>query len=349
MSFSTPQAFFLLPLLLIAAVPGIFARNRRGLGFSSNLLFKGIAPSARQRWEAVSKASVFAGIVLLIAALAGPRQPLGEEHKETKGIAMQLVMDRSSSMNAEIESKGQFIRRMDVTKNTFRDFVFGNGKELPGRENDMIGLITFARYADTLAPLSTNHEILRDFLDSIDTVTVQQEDGTSIGDAIALAAARLSVVDEKNSENAGANGFIIKSRIIILLTDGENNAGERSPKEAAEFARSQGVKVYTIGFAGQAYRTMQGMFGSQRVPYGSAVDEETLKAIADMTGGEYFPVESPSDLENVYRTIDSLETSEVLSVENPRYKELFYLPAAAGLILILAGFLAGQFVFRRYP
>lgn len=346
MSFAAPGAFLLLLLLPPLFLSGFLQKGRKGLGFSSRSLYKDLPPSLRQRLEPLGRLLVFAGLVFLIAALAGPREPMGEETKETRGIAMQLVVDRSSSMNAEIESGGKFIRRMDITRQTFRDFVFGDGKTLPGRPDDMIGLITFARYADTLAPLSTSHEILKGFLDSIDTVSTREEDGTSIGDAVALAAARLSLVD---GNTTGKDGFTIKSRIIILLTDGENNAGQRSPREAAEFARDRGIKIYTIGFSGQAYQTVQGLFGSQRVPYSSKADEEALKTIAEMTGGAHFSVQTPQDLARVYETIDTLEKSEIMSRENPRYRELFVLPALTGLFLVLAGFLAGQFVFRRFP
>ena len=348
MSFQNP-----LFLLLLILIPGLFIgrkmKNRRQAaapGVPSVRSFDGMKKSFKQKAACIPLLLTAAGIALLITALARPRELLGEEHKKIRGVAMQLVIDRSSSMNAEVETDKRFVRRMDIAKRTFSDFVFGNGKELPGRENDLIGLISFARYADTLAPLSSSHDILKDFLEALDTVTDKEEDGTSIGDAVALAAARLSKVGDENDAD---KGFEIKSRVIVLLTDGENNSGDRSPIEAAELAKQLDVRIYAVGFGGKAYRTVSGLLGSQRIPYASAVDEQALKTVSETTGGEYFSVDSPEDLIEVYKTIDALETSEIVGLEHPKYRELFYLPASAGIILILLSLVVEFFAARRYP
>ena len=346
MTLASPWYLLIILLLPLFFIPFNRGKKKQGLFFSTNLLFQTLGTSLRQRLRFLPQVLCFLGMILLVIALSRPREPLGEERKITEGVAIQLVIDRSSSMNAEVEVQGSFVRRMDITRKTFQDFVFGNGKDLPGRGDDLIGLIAFAKYADTLSPLSGSHDILEDFLGSIDTVTSREEDGTSIGDAIALASARLAKVDKADSPG---DNYSIKSKIIVLLTDGENNSGERSPLEAAEFARDLGIKIYSIGFGGEAYQNVQGLLGRQRIPYAAAVDEETLQTISSITGGSYFQVRSPEDLYEVYREIDGLEKSEVLRLENPRYRELFYLPAILGLILLAGAFLFEQTIFRRFP
>ena len=294
----------------------------------------------------IPTALLAAGFALAVVALARPHERLDETNKASNGIAIQCVVDRSSSMTAEIVSGNGFIRRIDIVKKTLTDFLFGNGKELTGRPDDLVGLICFARYADTLAPLSLSHEIIADMVGSLETVQRQDEDGTSIGDALALAAARLEKVDESNDKK---KTYGITSRIIVLLTDGENNAGRYSPKEAAEMASKWGIKVYTIGFGGTAYMTMDGMFGSRRVAVGSGVDEAALKGIAEITGGEYFQADSAEDLLSVYETIDRLEKSVVVSAGEIRYRELFFPYALAALLFFTCAIVLSSTFFRRFP
>ena len=203
--------------------------------------------SLRQRLLWLPPLLVFTGCLLMITGLSRPRERLEQTKTVTNGVAIEFVIDRSGSMSAEIESLGKLERRIDIVKRNLLDFIGGDGKTLSGRPDDLIGLIAFARYADTLAPLSLSHEILKDFTAGLDVVTVESEDGTSIGDAVALAAARLKTASDNNDPG---NGYEITSRIIILLTDGENNAGRYSPREAAELASNWGIKVYAIGFGG---------------------------------------------------------------------------------------------------
>jgi len=242
--------------------------------------------------------------------------------------------------------------RLDVVKRVFRDFVLGSDK-LRGRPNDLIGMVAFARYADTVCPLTLAHGALDPFLDSVQLVQRREEDGTSIGDALALAAARLQKAEETLREQVreeGRKAYEIKSRVIILLTDGENNAGKRTPLQAAELAADWDIKIYTIGIGGgDAVATIQTPFGAYKVPTRSRIDEGTLKAVAEATGGIYRRADSAQALEDVYDEIDELERSEIESIRFMDYEERFTGWALAALLVLVAETALRCFVFRRIP
>ena len=347
MSISSPWAFGFVPVLAVILVL-MFRRKRRGGGmrFSSSYPVSLQIKSVRQRLLWLPTVLMLTGGLLMITALARPRERLDETRKVTNGVAIEFVIDRSGSMAAEIENNGKLTRRIDIVKNNLLDFIEGDGKELSGRPDDLIGLIAFARYADTLAPLSLSHDVLKGFTEGLDVVTTKEEDGTSIGDALALAAARLKSASDNNEPD---KGYDITSRIIILLTDGENNSGKYSPREAAELAAGWGIKVYSIGFGGTAYYEMEGLFGKRRVPVGAAVDEETLRGIAEITGGEYFQADSAQELAAVYETIDQLEKTEIVSFTHYKYRELFVRFALLGLVFAATGLILDSTVLRRLP
>jgi Ca-activated chloride channel family protein len=193
------------------------------------------------------------------------------------------------------------------------------GKELTGRFNDLIGLITFAGYADGESPPTLDHTFLMAQLNGSQIVTERSEDGTAIGDAISLAVEKLNALDKRQKEQ-------VKSKIIILLTDGENNAGELEPVQAAELAETFGIKIYTIGVGtqGQAPMPVTDPFTGRRViqwvPV--SIDEQTLTQVAEMTGGKYFRATDTRSLEKIYETIDQLEKSKVESNHYVDYREL---------------------------
>lgn len=347
MIFESPWAFAFLPaafLILFFMITG--RQHREGLIFSSAFPLSLGIKSVRQRLLWLPPLLFFTGSLLLITALARPRERLDETRKITNGIAIELVIDRSGSMEAEVENKGRLARRIDIVKKNLVDFINGNGKELSGRPDDLIGLIAFARYADTLAPLSLSHSVINDFTNNLDVVKTKEEDGTSIGDALALAAARLKSIDNNNDSD---KGYQITSRIIILLTDGENNSGKYTPREAAELAAKWGIKVYSIGFGGKAYYTVNSAFGNRRVPVGAAVDEVTLKGIAEITGGAYFQADSAEDLSGIYKTIDDMEKTEIVSFTEYKFRELFVSFALIGLLMIAVGLGLDSTVLRRLP
>jgi Ca-activated chloride channel homolog len=347
MIFASPLAFLLLiALCLLFLIPLSRGRRKGGFSFSSGYPLNVGIVTLRQRIIWVPKALMVIGLVLGIIAMARPRKPLYETKKTTEGVAIELVIDRSGSMNAEIEQGRGFVRRIDVAKKAVLDFTLGDGRALAGRPDDLVGLVSFARYADTLSPLTLSHDIIEQFIDSLDTVTTESEDGTSIGDAIALAAARLKAVDNAVDPD---KGYVIKSKVIVLLTDGANNAGTYSPAEAAELASEWKIKIYTIGFGGEASYVVDGFFGARRVTAGSAVDSAALAELAGATGGAYFQADTPDELLDVYRTIDALEKSEVVSSTSVEYRELFVWFAMGALFFLSAGRMLSSTVLRRLP
>ncbi|HMA75690.1 MAG TPA: VWA domain-containing protein, partial [Candidatus Krumholzibacteriaceae bacterium] len=215
----------------------------------------------------------------------------------------------------------------------------------------LAGMVSFARYADTMAPLTLGHGALLRFLDTVDIVKKRSEDGTAIGDAVALAAARLKTAEENISSEGDSEGkeYDIKSKIIILLTDGQNNFGRRTPVEAADLAAKWGIKIYAIGVGGEGVNTVKTLLGSFKVPQSSRVDMSTLEEMAERTGGLSRQAEDEESLRKIYGEIDRLEKSEIESVRYVDYRELFVPFAVAALLLILLERALACTVFRRIP
>ena len=206
-------------------------------------------------------------------------------------------------------------------------------------------------------PLVHSHNVLVEFLKKSEIVKLRNEDGTAIGDAIALAAARLKKAEDEIAMrkrtlgfDAEADGFEIKSKVIILLTDGINNAGQYIPLEAAELARQWGIKIYTIGIGSdRSFMTMQTMMGAFKVPTEQNLDEGLLKSIADNTGAFYGRADDAKTLSEIITRIDELEKTEVKSVEYTQYAEMFGPWTFAALIVLAAEILAGCTIFRKIP
>jgi Ca-activated chloride channel family protein len=351
--FATPWAF--LALLAIPAVLVYLWRfGRPGtVRFSTIGNVKRAGTSFRTSFAAFPVILRILALVLVVIALARPQQGHEKVKDVTKGIAIEMVLDRSGSMGTEMDFLGMRSDRLGVVKKVFSEFIMGNGKSLKGRPNDLVGMVAFARYADTMAPLTLEHGALMRFLESIKVVTRQNEDGTSIGDAIALAAARLRTAEEELSRHAqqeGGKEYEIKSKIMILLTDGQNNFGRRMPDEAAQIAKEWGIKIYAIGVGGrEAVRTVRTVFGDFKVPVGEGVDEETLQRVADVTNGRFYLAEDEKSLRQIYEEIDRMETSEIESVRFVDYKELFPSFALAALCVMLVEVALANTIFRRIP
>jgi Ca-activated chloride channel family protein len=266
-----------------------------------------------------------AALALLTTALARPREGYTATHTITEGIAIELVIDRSSSMDRPVSGFGK--SRFEVVKALFGEFV-------QGRPDDLLGIVTFSRFAETWCPLTLTRDIMPSYLRILDTVKIREEDGTAIGDGIMLASARLKKAEEDAlaAETAGTDIYRIKSKVIILFTDGSNNTGDYTPEEAALQADSWGVRVYTVGFAGS---------------WMEQVDPETLQMIADMTGGESFTAGSVKAVADIFSRIDTLEKSTVETEKFTRYRERFQPFLSAGMILAFLSFLLSLFVYRR--
>lgn len=309
-------------------------------------------------------------VALIAVALARPQFGQGRVVTSIDAVAIQVVVDRSGSMRQQMEFGGAVVSRLDVVKRVLRQFLLGDGRTLTGRSGDLVGLIAFAGLAETLTPLVRDPAAVVTACEAINPAAERWEDGTAIGDALSLAAARLRRIDEQAKQRkadaqngapaAGAAGedaeagpltslgesLTIRSKVVLLLTDGRNTAGERSPEEAAALAKQWGIKVHVIGIGGErALRQRAGAF----IAVPSDMDEETLRAIADSTGGIYRRADDGESLARIAAEIDTLEKTTVEQTEFTDYREWFYVPAlaagaCAGLELLLTAL-----VLRRAP
>lgn len=311
-----------------------------------------LTTSFRQRILWLPRVLRLLGMCGLILALARPQIGQGRVQTSTDAIAIQLVVDRSGSMGRQMEIDGTLTTRLDVVKRVLRDFLLGNGGDLAGRPSDLIGLVTFAQFAETNCPLIRDHRAVVDLADAVQTAQLKMEDGTAIGEGLALAAARLRAAEQdlKGRKAAGQDeDFQIKSKIIILLTDGDNNAGQTAPVDAAKLAADWGIRVYTIGIGGSGFMTMRTPFGDQRVPIANEIDERTLSQIAEIGGGVYRRASDGDTLRKIYTEIDRLEKSSVKTIDFVDYKELFHAPALVGLVAIALASLLAATVLGRIP
>ncbi len=363
MQLYSPWVLLLVLLLPVLAYLMLRTKRTAALKFPSLTDIKSSPLSWRLRSRPLLTVTRLLCLLLLIIALARPRKGTVLSEISTKGVAIEVVVDRSGSMNTEMSHHGRRLNRLEVVKKVLQDFIEGDKKDLSGRTRDLIGLVTFARYADTKCPLVHSHNVLLEFLKKTDIVRLRAEDGTAIGDAISLAAARLKKAEEEilqrkinlglTAEDSGDSkqaGFEIKSKVIILLTDGRNNAGRYSPLEAAQLAKKWGIKIYTVGIgSGPAYTTIQTMMGPFKMPTGQDLDERLLKAIADNTGGFYGRAGDAKALRKIVEKIDRLEKTEVKSIQYTQYAERFGPWCFAALLILALEMLAGCTVFRKIP
>ena len=264
-------------------------------------------------------------IACIIVALARPQVKNEEQHIDGEGIDIILCIDISGSMTAQDFKPN----RMEAAKKVAEDFV-------DKRVADRIGVVIFAGESFTVCPLTTDHAVLRSAIQNIQIGLL--EDGTSIGDGLATS------VDRLRSDTA-------KSKIVILLTDGENNGGLIDPSTAKEIAKTFGVKVYTIGVGSDGIapvpvRTESGIqVQNEKVSF----KEDILKQIASETGGQYFRATNNSTLDSIYKDIDGLEKSKVEVTNITRYTEKFFPFAIAALALLLLELVLRYTVFRKFP
>ncbi|MBU0676294.1 MAG: VWA domain-containing protein [Proteobacteria bacterium] len=360
MTFANPWALLLLLVIPVLVWSHWRTRLRPSVLFSSVSLAGGIKPGWRQRLSHLPLLLRVIMLISLVICLARPQLGLEKVYDLNQGIAIEMVVDRSGSMGEEMNFGGRDLTRLEVVKRVFGEFVQGNGDQLTGRPSDLVGLVTFAGYADTIGPLTLAHGALASFLDRITLVKTREEDGTAIGDGLMLAAARLRTAEQELSRygraadrvmgrdaEAPKEDYEIKSKIIILLTDGRNNRGRNDPLAAAALAKKWGIKIYTIGVGGDQ-PVATGFFGL-RIPQGPSVDQDLLQKLADDTGGIFRMAEDDKGLRAIYREIDQLEKSEVKSVRHMDYREYFPPFALAALILLLLEVFLNTTVLRRVP
>jgi len=342
MIFESPWAFAFLLLFPIIILYRRAGGKSKGTNYSSIRNDYKLPITIKQRLASLPFILYMLALLFLILALARPREGFETVREVTNGIAINMVIDRSSSMSTPVKADGSK-NRLDAVKDAFVSFVSGDGKELSGRNDDLIGLITFGRYGETLAPLTLSHDTLIDFTSTIKLIDNREEDGTSIGDALSLAAARLHETETQNNSSE----YEILSKIIILLTDGQNNGGTVSPVDSAYLAAKWNIKLYTIGFGAGYYKNAFGMV--KKIPAGYGVDEKTLKEMAEITGGMYFPAESEDSLKDIYKEIDELEKTQIESFSYKNYEEKFIPFALAAFLLILTAFTLSATWLRRIP
>lgn len=337
--FASPLLLGLLLLVALLAARGLLARRSRGrqnsarpatLTFSAAGLARDLPRSWRVTFRPALTAMRLMAIALIVVALARPQIVQGKETIEGEGVDIALALDISGSMAA---LDFQPANRLQAAKQVIGDFM---GQ----RVYDRIGLVVFASEAFSQAPLTLDRNSLGRSLEQVQLATdLGLDDGTAIG--LGLANATNMLV---NSEAA--------SKVIILLTDGVHNAGEIDPLTAAEAAKALGVKVYTIGAAkpGQVPMPVQDMFGGTQIAYGeSEIDEETLRQVADITGGQYFRAEDTRDLQAIYDAIDRLEKSQVEVQVFNQYQELAGWLMVPALLFLLVELVLSQTLFRRLP
>lgn len=331
---------FLWTALLAVPVFLLARRSPERLRFSSLRWYPDHHATPRTVFVWVPAALLAMAMVLFAVALAGPRVGDRKSRVHRKGIAIVAAIDISGSMRAlDLSGDGEELTRLGAVKKVFHEFVDG-GSGVSGRPDDAIGLVTFARFADARSPLTLDHRNLLAISDDLDFVSDRNEDGTALGDGLALALERLR-------ENPA------QSKVVILLTDGAQNAGEMSPVQGAQVAEALGIKVYTIG-AGTAGSApvrvedpLSGRSVIQLMPV--EIDEESMKEIASRTGGRYFRATDGNALREIFREIGRLERTDIVEERFLNYDEYFGWFALAGALAACAGWLLGTTVFRRYP
>ncbi|MEO8149366.1 MAG: VWA domain-containing protein [Bacteroidia bacterium] len=313
-TFAFPQFFWMMLInpAVIAYYIYVGRKRRNRVTFSSTDAFKNYKPTFRQRLAWFPLVFRVLCIAAIIVALARPQSSSKGQDIRTEGISIVLAMDVSGSMLAEDFKPN----RIEAAKKVAMDFI-------DGRPNDQLGLVIFSGESFTLCPITTDHAVLKNQLTRANNEMLQ--DGTAIGEGLATAISR--VKDAKT-----------KSKVVILLTDGVNNAGSIAPLTAGEIAKTFGIRVYTIGVGknGFAPYPMKTPFGIQYQDMEVQIDESLLKEISNGTDGKYFRATGNTKLKEIYAEIDKLEKTKIEVTEFRRYSEEYWMWAAfAGLFFVL--------------
>jgi Ca-activated chloride channel family protein len=329
--FLYPNFLWLLALLPLIA----YWRGKLGaaaaIRFSNAAIARQVARETRSRPGAWTNTLMLAALGLIVIAIARPQFGHGTSTVEASGVDMILELDCSGSMQAlDFKVDGQPADRLDIVKSVV-------GKFIEARPNDRIGLIGFAGAPYLVSPLTLDHDWLQQNLERIKIGAV--EDGTAIGSAIASGVNRLR--DQP-----------AKSKVIVLLTDGENNSGSITPDAAAQAAKAMGVKVYTIGAGvrGEAPVPVTDAMGQRHLVMSKVdVDEDALRKIADETGGKFFRATDTESLRNIYSEIDHMEKSTHTLKKYEHHSEMAIFALIPALALLGAGLGLEQTRFRRLP
>jgi Ca-activated chloride channel homolog len=334
------RLYYLLPAFLLLSIPAIILayaayqkKRRYRIWYPIASTVAQIPKVARIKRPSRHLPLIFRLLVILLVVLAAMRPQMGKTREKitTEGIDIILTLDISSSMLAEDFQPN----RSEAAKEVLKEFVLQN-------ENDRIGLVVFSGMPFTQCPLTTDTAILEEFIDQVHIGDVLQ-DGTAIGDAIVTSVARFP---DQN----------VKSKIIILLTDGEHNMGEFDPDTGARIANRTGVRIYTIGVGSREPTAIpdpnnpgefvRDYFG--RLVY-TKLDEDSLRNIAQITGGRYYRAEDEDALKTIYEDIAQLETHQIESERYTTYSELFQFVLIAALVMLVFEIISRQFWGRVLP
>ena len=316
-------------LLLIPAIVYWYWKKQNKItpdfNFSSLQIFSRAPKTLKEKLANIPAWLRILSLAFFIVAAARPQSFSSGENIYTEGIDIAMVLDISGSMLAEDFKPN----RVDAAKKVIDDFI-------AGRTNDKIGLVVFSGESFTQCPLTIDYSVLRNLLKEIHTGMIQ--DGTAIGNAIANGVNRL-----KDSK--------AKSKVMILLTDGVNNAGEIDPLTAAQIAQKFGIRIYTVGVGtiGEAPYPFQTPFGIRYQMVPVEIDENIMKQISGITGGKYFRATDNRKLVQIYEEIDRLERTRVEVTSYRNAKELFYSWAFVGLFLLLADVGLSRTYLRKLP
>ena len=319
--------FFLL-LLFVPLLTALYLWRQKtpsSFTISTTGAFKEFRPGARARLSRLPSILLLISCILAVVALARPQTTLSRSTRETEGINIMLALDVSGSMLAQDLKPN----RIEAAKEVAQKFV-------ASRPNDNIGLVVFAGESYTQAPLTTDHAIVQNFLSQVELGVL--DDGTAIGSGLATGISRLK---EEEGE----------SKVLILLTDGTNNAGAIEPATAAEIAKSFGIRVYTIGVGtiGEAPTPVQTLLGIEYMMLPVEIDEDMLRRIADTTGGKYFRATDNDELKMIYAEIDKLEKVK-LRVDNFTSKtELYHYFLWSAFLFAATALLLRNTWLRRLP
>ncbi len=322
-------------LVLLAALPAVAYAGLRSMG-NSRIRFSSLSVLARLKTPLSIR--LRNGLVVLrclalalcVMALARPQSGMKSTEITTEGVDIMLCLDTSGSMQAlDFKYKGKRTDRLDVVRRVVGEFI-------QARKNDRIGMVVFGEEAFTQCPLTLDYGVLLSLLDSVKIGMAG--DSTAVGSALGICVKRLK-------------DLASKSKVIILLTDGRNNAGSMNPATAAEIAKTLGIRVYTIGVGteGEAPFLVDSFFGKQYIYRRVDLDEETLMQIADITGGTYFRATDTESLKDIYRRIDEMEKTEVKIKEYMEYEELFPYFLLPGLCLLLLEIVLANTRFMKIP
>ena len=323
--FNNPEYFYLFFLLVGVVVFYLTRKKNPSLKFSNTAPLQRSKSTLRSRFYLLPYFIKVISLSLLIIALARPQSTTESSETITEGIDIVIALDISTSMLAQDFKPDRFRASLEVAK----EFI-------KGRQNDRIGFVVFAGESYTQCPLTTDYNILYELADKIKMGII--EDGTAIGTAIINSINRL-----KDSKS--------KSKIIILLTDGENNKGEIEPATAAQAAEALGVRIYSIGIGkNRAPYPFKDMFGNTRLrEVDFKIDEEMMVGIAESTGGKYFRAQDKDKLEKIYKEIDKLEKTKIKVKSYKRFNEKYDQFLLPGLILLLLALVLENTYFMKRP